>query len=222
MSHHWMNTVKRSLLVGSALCAAASARAQAVQGSVPEVGVDAPQSPDTTPENASADDIVVTGIRRSNVAAVKSKVNATNIIDVISANEARALPDRTIVEALRRVPGLSVLPAIDNEHPRDEATTPVIRGLNSPYNNVTIDGLTIASPGTPNGNLGSITRGVRLDLLPTSMVSEIQVVKTFTADLDPNAVGGAINLKTRSAFEAKGKPFFTMEASLGDRHGSAC
>jgi TonB-dependent receptor len=215
MSHHWMNTVKRSLLVGSALCAAASARAQAVQGSVPEVGVDAPQSPDTTPENASADDIVVTGIRRSNVAAVKSKVNATNIIDVISANEARALPDRTIVEALRRVPGLSVLPAIDNEHPRDEATTPVIRGLNSPYNNVTIDGLTIASPGTPNGNLGSITRGVRLDLLPTSMVSEIQVVKTFTADLDPNAVGGAINLKTRSAFEAKGKPFFTMEASLG-------
>lgn len=159
--------------------------------------------------------IVVTGIRRSNLTAIESKRTATNIVDVVSANEARALPDLTIVEALRRVPGLSVLPAIDNEHPRDEASTPVIRGLGPNYNNVTIDGLLVASPGTPNGNLGSVTRGVRLDILPSSMISEIQVVKTFTADLDPNAIGGAVNLKTRSAFDGGGKPFFNLEASLG-------
>jgi TonB-dependent receptor len=169
---------------------------------------------DAAAENA-ATDILVTGIRRSNEAAINSKRAALNITDVISATEARALPDNTIVEALRRVPGVSVLPAIDNEHPRDEASTPVIRGLGSTYNNVTIDGLTIASPGTPNGNLGSVTRGVRLDILPSSMISEIDVVKTFTADLDPNAIGGAINLRTRSAFENGGRPFFTMEASLG-------
>nr|WP_244952542.1 TonB-dependent receptor [Xanthomonas maliensis] len=157
----------------------------------------------------------VTGVRRANAAAVESKRAATNITDVISATDVRALPDSTIVEALRRVPGLSVLPATDNEHPRDEAATPVLRGLGPSYNNVTIDGLTIASPGTPNGTLGSITRGVRLDLLPASMVSELQVVKTFTPDLDPNATGGAINLKTRSAFELGGKPFFSADAALG-------
>lgn len=133
------------------------------------------------------DAMQVTGVRRANAAAVESKRAATNITDVISATDVRALPDSTIVEALRRVPGLSVLPATDNEHPRDEAATPVLRGLGPSYNNVTIDGLTIASPGTPNGTLGSITRGVRLDLLPASMVSELQVVKTFTPDLDPNA-----------------------------------
>lgn len=167
------------------------------------------------PSVATDDSIVVTGIRRSNLTAIESKRAAANIVDVISATDVRALPDATIVEALRRVPGLSVLPAIDNEHPRDEASTPVIRGLGPSYNNVTIDGLLVASPGTPNGNLGSITRGVRLDILPSSMISEIQVVKTFSADLDPNAVGGAINLKTRSAFENGGKPFFNVEASLG-------
>ncbi|WP_044100765.1 TonB-dependent receptor plug domain-containing protein, partial [Xanthomonas citri] len=161
------------------------------------------------------DAMQVTGVRRANAAAVESKRAATNITDVISATDVRALPDSTIVEALRRVPGLSVLPATDNEHPRDEAATPVLRGLGPSYNNVTIDGLTIASPGTPNGTLGSITRGVRLDLLPASMVSELQVVKTFTPDLDPNATGGAINLKTRSAFENGGKPFFSAEAALG-------
>lgn len=170
------------------------------------------------PATESADvpgDVVVTGIRRANATAIQSKRNATNIVDVVSATDVRALPDNTIVEALRRIPGLSVLPATDNEHPRDEAATPVLRGLGPSYNHVTIDGLTIASPGTPNGTLGSITRGVRLDILPSSMVSEIQVVKTFTANLDPNATGGAINLKTRSAFENGGKPFLTAEASLG-------
>jgi len=170
----------------------------------------------TAEELAAAETtVVVSGIRRSNAAAIESKREAINIVDVVSANDARALPDQTIVETLRRVPGLSVLPAIDNEHPRDEASTPVIRGLGPSYNNVTIDGLSIASPGTPNGNLGSVTRGVRLDILPSSMISEIQVVKSFTADLDPNAVGGAIDLRTRSAFENDGQPFFTTEASFG-------
>lgn len=190
------------LLVSASLIATAQAgwAQQAAQGTAPA---------------DDAGDIVVTGIRRANATAIQSKRNATNIVDVVSATDVRALPDNTIVEALRRIPGLSVLPATDNEHPRDEAATPVLRGLGPSYNNVTIDGLTIASPGTPNGTLGSITRGVRLDILPSSMVSEIQVVKTFTADLDPNATGGAINLKTRSAFENGGKPFFTAEASLG-------
>lgn len=197
---------------GSALALILVAQAAAAQTSV------APDRTVPAPENSVAtagEDIVVTGIRRSNAAAIESKRRAVNITDVVSATEARALPDLTIVETLRRVPGLSVLPATDNEHPRDEAATPVLRGLGPSYNNVTVDGLTIASPGTPNASLGSIGRGARLDLLPTSMVSEIQVVKTFTPDLDPNAVGGAINLRTRSAFEHGGKPFFTMEASLG-------
>ncbi|WP_180301566.1 TonB-dependent receptor plug domain-containing protein, partial [Xanthomonas phaseoli] len=178
-------------------------------------GSDAPAADAPETGVKTLDAMQVTGVRRANAAAVESKRAATNITDVISATDVRALPDSTIVEALRRVPGLSVLPATDNEHPRDEAATPVLRGLGPSYNNVTIDGLTIASPGTPNGTLGSITRGVRLDLLPASMVSELQVVKTFTPDLDPNATGGAINLKTRSAFENGGKPFFSAEAALG-------
>ncbi|PXA87405.1 TonB-dependent receptor [Nostoc sp. 3335mG] len=159
--------------------------------------------------------MIVTGIRRSNEQAINSKLKARNITDVISASEVKALPDLTIVEALRRVPGLSVLPATDNEHPRDEAAVPVIRGLNATYNNVTIDGLEVASPGTPQANQGSMNRGVRLDILPSSMITELQVIKTFTPDLDPNAVGGAINMKTRSAFENGGAPFVTADASVG-------
>lgn len=180
-------------------------------GAAESSSVQPPQDTDPSQPNA---DIVVTGIRRANNIAIDAKRKAINIIDAIGSNEARALPDTTIVESLRRIPGLSVIPITDNEHPRDEAATPVIRGLGPAYNNVTIDGLPVASPGTPNGTLGSIARGVRLDILPTSMISQLQVVKTFTADLDPNAVGGAVNIVTRSAFEGGGAPFFTAEAAL--------
>lgn len=160
-------------------------------------------------------DIVVTGIRRANQAAINAKKDAINILDAVGTSDVKALPDNTIVEAVRRIPGLSIIPTTDNEHPQDEAVTPVVRGLGPAYNNVTIDGLQIASPGTPNTILGSLARGARLDILPASMVSQIQVVKSFTADLDPNAVGGAINIVTRSAFEDGGKPFLTLDAALG-------
>ncbi|MFK3740831.1 TonB-dependent receptor [Massilia sp. TN1-12] len=173
---------------------------------------DSKESPD---ETAPAAIVNVTGIKRAYLKAIESKLDRTGIADVVSANEVQGLPDNTIVETLRRVPGLSVLPTLDNEHPRDEAATPVLRGLGAAYNNVTIDGSPLASPGTPNGNLGSIGRGVRLDLLPSSMISELVVSKTFSADQEPNAIGGAVDLKTRSAFERGGKPFFTFEGSGG-------
>ncbi|MGK6325457.1 TonB-dependent receptor [Sphingomonas sp. DT-51] len=184
-----------------------------------------PAQGQTAPERQSAGqpeaepavpaDILVTGIRRSNNVAIQSKRAAVNIVDVVSANDVQALPDTTIVEALRRIPGLSVLPIGDNEHARDEAATPVIRGLGPVYNNVTIDGMQIASPGTPQGTEGSTSRGVRLDILPSSMISELQVTKTFTPDLDANAIGGAINLKTRSAFDAGSERFLTLEVGAG-------
>ncbi len=207
--------MKHHLYAGTAIClmlvgGTAQAQAQARTVTGPEEGSAAPAQP-----AGEGGDIVVTGVRRANNVAIRAKREATNIVDAIGATDVRALPDATIVEALQRIPGISVIPATDNEHPRDEAATPVIRGLGPNYNNVTVDGLQLASPGTPNGTLGSITRGVRLDILPSSMISQLQVVKTFTPDLDPNAVGGAINIVTRSAFEGGGKPFFTGEASLG-------
>lgn len=160
-------------------------------------------------------EVVVTGIRRANAKAIETKLNYAGVSDVVSANEVQALPDLTTVETLRRMPGLAVLPTLDNEHPRDETATPVIRGLGAAYNNVTIDGSPIASPGTPNGSIGSVGRGVRLDILPSSMISELAVIKTFSANLDGNAVGGAVDLRTRSAFEHGGRPFFTFEGALG-------
>jgi len=207
---------KNVLFYGISTCAllvAGSASAQTAESSGTPTG--AAQAASSGQAEESTGDIVVTGIRRANNAAIEAKRSAVNILDAVGTSDVKALPDTTIVEAIRRIPGLSIIPTTDNEHPQDEAVTPVVRGLGPAYNNVTIDGLQIASPGTPNTILGSLARGARLDILPASMVSQIQVVKSFTADLDPNAVGGAINIVTRSAFEDGGRTFMTMDAALG-------
>lgn len=162
------------------------------------------------------EEILVTGTRGANQDAIAIKRRERGIVDAISSDEAQRLPDLTIINAIRRIPGVSVLPVSDNEHPRDEAISPVLRGLNQSYNNVTINGLPVASPGTPLSGSGSAGRGVRLDILPTSLVKQIVVVKTFTADLDPNAVGGAVDLRTRSAFDQGGKPFLVVDAGIAN------
>lgn len=171
---------------------------------------------DDVEDEAGAAEITVTGQRGANQNAIAIKRRERNIVDAISSDEAQRLPDLTIVNAMRRIPGVSVLPVADNEHPRDEAIAPVLRGLNQSYNNVTINGLPVASPGIPQSGTGAAGRGVRLDILPTSLVKQIVVVKTFTPELDANAVGGAVDLRTRSAFDGGGRPFLTAEAGLAN------
>ncbi|BBC74273.1 conserved hypothetical protein [Altererythrobacter sp. B11] len=158
--------------------------------------------------------IVVIGQRFADQRALTAKRRARNIVDAVSIDEIRRLPDSTVVDAMRRIPGVSVLPVADNEHPRDVPIAPVIRGLTQAYNNVTIDGMPIASTGIPDAGSNSASRGVRLDILPAAVVSRLLVVKTFTPDLDPNAIGGAIDLQTRSAFAADDAPYLSAEAGL--------
>ena len=158
--------------------------------------------------------IRVVGRRVADERALAAKARARNIVDAVSSDEVRRLPDLTIVDALRRLPGVSAVPIADNEHPRDVPIAPVVRGLTQDYNNVTINGLPIASTGIPDAGSNSAVRGARLDILPASLVSGILVIKTFTPDLDPNAIGGATDLSTRSAFEDGGRPFLSAEAGV--------
>ena len=47
------------------------------------------------------------------------------------------------------------------------------------------------------------------------MAARIEVVKTVTPDMDANAIGGVINVVTRSAFDGP-RRFFSGTAALGE------
>lgn len=149
-------------------------------------------SPDTAmPENK---DIVVTGFRLATRRAIETKRKSAQIIDSVSQDDVSQLPDVNVVEAARRIPGLSVISDRDSSRGHDNYQYVTIRGLDSRYNLVTVDGAQIASA-------DSSYRGAQLALLPASLVGQIQAIKTVTAQYDPHALGGQLNLVTKSAFD---------------------
>jgi TonB-dependent receptor len=138
---------------------------------------------------AYLDEITVTGSRISEVLSLQYKRSAVSIIDAVSSDTVGKLPDFNAAEAVQRLPGLST------ELDQGEGRYPIIRGIDSNLNNVTIDGNLV---GAPEG----AGRRVALDVVPSDLVSILEVVKAVTPDLDGNAIGGSINIVTRSAFDS--------------------
>lgn len=153
-------------------------------------------------ESTDVEAVVITGQREAQRAAIAVKREAFVVSDVVSADDIGKLPDHNTAAALRRIPGISVME--DQGEPR----FPVIRGLRSTYNRTTIDGALVAS-------VDESGRTVPLDIVPSVMAGRLEVIKTVTPENDGNAIGGVINVTTRSAFDAK-KPFFNGMASYGD------
>jgi len=137
-----------------------------------------------------ADEVVVTGIRESQMRSVMQKKQSINIVDALSADDIGNLPEKNVAEAIQRLPGIVL------QNDRTEGRFVSIRGGASNRNSVTLNGNTMASTAD--------TRATALDLLPAEMVSNVEVTKAVTPDMPGNAVGGSINISTLSAFDRQG------------------
>lgn len=159
--------------------------------------------PSASPDDPTqVDEVVVTGFRAQAEAMIEAKRDVPQISDSVAADEIARLPDFNLAEALSRAPGVSTVQ--DNGEDRFVA----IRGMNGEYNYSTIDGF--ALPGTDNA-----TRKMLLDIVPSNVVRRVDVVKSFTADLDGQAIGGRIDMVTRSAFDRNGDGFLAGNAQIG-------
>ena len=152
-------------------------------------------------EGETPTEIVVTGQRRAQKESIATKRDAFAIVDAISSDDIGKLPDHNTAAALRRIPGVSV------QEDQGEPRFPVLRGLTSTYNRTTVDGAIVSA-------VDEAGRTVPLDIIPSVAAGRVEVIKTVTPENDANAVGGVINIKTRSAFDA-GRPFFNGLASYG-------
>ncbi|MFW8591267.1 TonB-dependent receptor [Glaciecola sp. 2405UD65-10] len=143
--------------------------------------------------------ITVTGTRLQNQRAALLKYNSENIIDAISADEIGALPDFSVAEAISRITGVST------EDRNGDAEFVVIRGMRSDFNYLSIDGAIVPST-RRNG------RATQLSVIPSSVIDTTSVAKSFSANMDANAIGGNINVRTRSAFDYDTTYFFARGA----------
>lgn len=132
------------------------------------------------------DGVVITGFNSSQAKALNAQKNKKNITNIISTDQIGKFPDANIGDALKRVPGITM--QVD----QGEARNIIIRGLAPQLNSVTLNGSRIPSAEGDN-------RNVQMDLIPADMIQLIEVNKAVTPDMDADALGGSVNLVTRTS-----------------------
>lgn len=144
--------------------------------------------------------------------AINRQKTAAGIINIVSEEQFGAMHDGNIGQALQRLPGISV----DEDQDGSQGAIN-IRGIAGEFNSVQVDGNRIPSSG---GNRDFNPRQMAAD-----GVTNIEVVKAPTPDRDGDAIGGIVNLVTRSAFQREGREIkLKLGASLNsvpDKWGSS-
>ena len=136
-------------------------------------------------EGLELQEVVVGGAFQGQRRAINSQKNNLGITNVVSADQVGKFPDSNIGDALKRINGINV------QYDQGEARFGQVRGTSADLSSVTINGNRLPSA---EGD----TRNVQLDLIPADMVQTIEVNKVVTSDMDGDAIGGSINLVTKS------------------------
>lgn len=130
-------------------------------------------------------EVIVSGFQAGNIKALNKQRNDINITNVVAADQIGKFPDANIGDALKRISGISM------QNDQGEARDIIIRGFAPGLNSVTLNGERIPSAEGDN-------RRIQMDLIPSDMIQLIEVNKTLTPDMEADAIGGSVNLITRS------------------------
>ena len=136
------------------------------------------------------EEVIVYGQAAAFASALNQERAAVNTKSVLDTDAMGQFPDQNVAEALRRLSGVTV------ENDQGEGRYVVIRGMDPDLNSTSINGVraTAAEP----------RRALQLDVIPSDVLDGIEVNKSLTPDMDGDAIGGSINVKTLSAFSRKG------------------
>lgn len=185
-----MSTRKNGAVFQLRVPATASALAMIMALSVTNA---AAQDQSTEPEAVKRDqadgpieEVVVTGLRQSLESAQAIKRNAEQIVDSITAQDIGALPDRSVSEALQRIPGITLQRTSAN---RDPARLAAEGG------GVFIRGLSWVRSETNGRDIFSATNGRDLSFedISADLLAGVDVYKNPSADMVEGGVGGTVN-----------------------------
>ncbi len=140
------------------------------------------------------ENMVITGQVSSSSAALNQQRASEIVSSILSSDDFGQLPDANLSEALQRIPGVFL------ERDQGEGRFIGIRGIDPGLNAASINGVTLTAP-------ENSTRAVALDVIPSELLETLIIKKSFTPDMDPEGIGGSIEVKSFSAFVRKGPTF---------------
>ncbi len=161
-------------------------------------------------DNVKVDEVVVVGTRKNLMNAQDIKREADTFVDAISADDIGALPDRSVLDAIKRLPGVAIERFVgpnDPDHFSVEGSGVILRGMvqtRSEFNGR--DSFT--------ANSG---RGLSFQDIPPELMAGVDVYKNQTADMVEGGIGGTITLRTRKPFDSDERVLaFSSDYSYGD------
>ncbi|MGJ8680019.1 TonB-dependent receptor [Paraglaciecola sp.] len=168
-----------------------------------------------TAETAEAEDsgietIEVKGMRGSLFSAQNLKRNADTFVDSITSDDIGALPDRSVLEAMQRLPGVSIdryAGKNDPDHFGVEGSGAVVRGMTqtrSEFNGR--DSFTANS-----------SRGLSFQDVSPELMGGVDIFKNQTADMIEGGIAGTVSLRTRKPFDSDGEKIsVSLDYTRGD------
>ena len=126
----------------------------------------------------------VTAVRKKNteIAAISMARQSASVMNAVSAQEISRSRDSDAGEIIRRIPGVSLI----------DGKFVMVRGLSQRYNNVWINGGAV-----PSSEADS--RAFSFDIIPSSQIDNILVVKSPVPELPADFSGGFIDINTRES-----------------------
>ena len=136
-----------------------------------------------------AEEVIVTGVRKSLIDSMDRKRNAIGVVDAISSEDIGKFPDTNLAEALQRIPGVSI------DRFNGEGSRITVRGLGPEFNLTTLNRRQMPTAG-----------GRSFDFLDvaTEGVSAVEVYKTSRANLSSGGIGATVNIVTARPMDSPG------------------
>ena len=138
--------------------------------------------------------------------AINEQRFAPSIKSVVAADEFGTVTEGNVAEFLKFIPGVSL------DYVAADARSAQVRGMPSAGTAVMVDGMRVANSGS-----GSPGRAFEFDQLSINNVSRVEVTKGPTPDTPADAIGGTVNMVSKSAFE-RSRAEFTYRAYLNMNH----
>lgn len=150
--------------------------------------------------------IEVRGIRSSTAENLAIKRLSAATVDAITAEDIGKFPDKNVADSLQRVSGVLI------DRDGGEGSRVSIRGTSPDWTLTQLNGNYIASSGA-----GVPTRSFNYTLLPSSMISSVEVYKSAEARIDEGGIGGTVILHTRKPLEMEANSgAISLEATYDD------
>ncbi len=135
-----------------------------------------------TPDNTTLTTVTVTGevLRNTENATLRAQRDAYVTMTGVSEQQIKRTQDKDAGEIIRRIPGVSII---------DEKFV-MVRGLSQRYNNVWMNGCAVPSSEADQ-------RAFSFDIIPSSQIDNMQVVKSASPEYPADFTGGFIMIETK-------------------------